>query len=428
MYGAALKLQACRDREVIISGPSETGKTLACLIYLNNLALTYPGMQATIIRKVRKTMDSSVLQTFRQRVVANDPRVHAYGGETPQWFQYTNGSRVWVAGMDDSGKVLSSERDLIYVNQAEELTLEDWETLTTRVTGRAGNMPWAQVVGDCNPGSAFHWIKRREGLTLLESRHEDNPALFDQATGEITARGAATMATLDRLTGVRKDRLRYGRWVNAEGAVYEFDAAAHLIEPFEIPYQWRRLRAVDFGYTNPFVCLWGAVDPDGRLYVYKQLYMTGRTVRTHSATIKAHSGGEAYEATVADHDAEDAATLRENGIDSEPAYKAISAGVQWVQDRLARAGDGKPRLYVFRHSLIETDDSLLTRHRVVNLEQEFDVYVWPKGADGKPLKETPVDDNNHALDALRYMVAYLDSSAAGEAHWGESPTAGYRGR
>jgi hypothetical protein len=115
-------------------------------------------------------------------------------------------------------------------NQAEELSLADWETLTTRVTGRAGNAPYAQLIGDCNPGPEHHWIRTRPQLQpLLESRHEDKPVLWDAERQEWTEQGIRTLAVLDALTGVRKERLRHGRWVSAEGAVFDFDARVHRL-------------------------------------------------------------------------------------------------------------------------------------------------------------------------------------------------------
>jgi phage terminase large subunit len=231
--GAAVALWRCRDHEVLLSGPAETGKTLACLHKLDALAWKYPGMQAVIVRKTYNSVIGSCLQTYTRKVLGPDTPVVAYGGSRPEWFDYPNGSRVYVGGMDKPGKVLSSERDVIYVNQAEELALADWETLTTRCTGRAGNMPYAQMMGDCNPGAPSHWIlKRRDAgsLTMLESRHVDNPTLFT-AAGEITEQGKRSMAVLDALTGVRKARLRDGRWVQAEGGIYEqWDVARHLID------------------------------------------------------------------------------------------------------------------------------------------------------------------------------------------------------
>ncbi len=405
--GAARELWVSRDFETIVSGPAETGKTWGCLQYADALLWKYAGAQGVMARKTYAALVSSALRTYL-RIVGNHSPVRVYGGERPQFFQYPNGSRLWLAGLDTPGKALSSERDFIYVNQAEELTLDDWQTLTTRCTGRGAVMPYTRIFGDCNPGPPSHWIRQRAGLRFLESRHEHNPTLYTEA-GQLTDQGRRTMAILDSLTGVLKDRLRYGRWVQAEGAVYDgWDRDKHLVKPFVVPQEWRRVRAIDFGYTNPFVCQWWAVDPDGRAYLYREIYRTARRVEEHAADILRLSEGEYIEATVADHDAEDRATLHARGIPTLPAYKRISPGIQAVQGRLKEAGDGKPRLLVVEGALVERDEALAAKRQPVSTEQEFELYVWPKAVDGRVVKEVPVDANNHGLDALRYLVGYLD--------------------
>jgi hypothetical protein len=240
----------------------------------------------------------------------------------------------------------------------------------------------------------------------LESRHQDNPVLWDG--NDWTEQGKRTLAVLDGLTGVRKERLRYGRWVSAEGTVYHFDPAVHTVEPFAIPAAWTRARAVDFGFTHPFCCLWAALDPDGRLVVYRELYMTGRTVADHAARINALSAGERIEATVADHDREDRETLHQAGIVTIPAIKDIKSGIDAVTERLKPAADGKPRLFLLRGCLVERDDSLAEKHAPVCLVDEMGSYSWPKDAGGRPVKDLPVDRDNHAADALRYLVRWAD--------------------
>lgn len=413
--GAAQAIQACRAPEWIISGPSETGKTVSTLYLLDALARQYKNSQWAIIRKTRASVYGTVLKRYRNTFETGG--VTAYGGEKPEWFDYPNGARIWIAGMDKPGKILSAELDGVYVNQAEELSLADWETLTTRTTGRAGNTDFGGMTfGDCNPGQPTHWIKARATLDLFESRHQDNPSLYD-AAGQLTTQGVRTMRVLDALTGTRKERLRFGRWVQAEGNVYAFDAAVHLIDKFDIPPDARRIRVIDFGFTNPFCCQWWALDNDDRMYLYREIYMTGRTVRAHAAKINELSSGERYEVTLADHDAEDRATLEECGISTQAAVKEISPGIQAVEERLKLAGDGSPRLYVMRGALVELDETLAEAHKPVCTEQEFDAYAWPKSSDGRPIKEVPVKLNDHGMDAMRYAVRYLDS---GTVAYGES--------
>jgi phage terminase large subunit len=426
LRGAAAELWRSTAHEVLIAGPAETGKTFAGLLKHDALLLAIPGAQAVLIRKVRDSAYSTVLQTYERKILHPAHPARPYGGQRPSWYDYPNGGRLWLAGFDDPGKALSSERDFIYVNQAEELTADDWEVLSTRCTGRAGATPHPQLFGDCNPGPAHHWILQRPTLTVLESRHEDNPALWDADRKDWTEQGRRTMAVLDALSGVRRERLRFGRWVSAEGVVYEgFDARVHVVAPFPIPDGWTRLRSIDFGYTNPFVCQWWALDHDGRMYLYRELYMSGRTVRQHAEQVKQIErwylpDGKTLSPTreqvgyaAADHDAEDRATLDECGIPTAPADKAISPGVQAVESRLAVAADGKPRLFLFANALVERDEVLAEAHLPVCTRQEFDTYVWPKGADGKPVKESPVDLNNHGMDALRYAVRWADQFLAG---------------
>jgi len=76
--------------------------------------------------------------------------------------------------MDNPDRVLSSERDFIFVPQAEELTESEWEVLGTRCTGRAAVVANAQIFGDCNPSGTKHWIRTRKSLRLLTATHKDN--------------------------------------------------------------------------------------------------------------------------------------------------------------------------------------------------------------------------------------------------------------
>ena len=419
-YGGGLALWKCKAPEVILSGPAETGKTRTCLEKLDALMWRYPGSQSIIVRKTFKSLKTSVLLTFERKVLgAWDPETEIFdpkkspvqkiGGEHAEGYIYPNGSRIYLGGMDVPDKVLSSEWDVVYINQAEELTRNDWEIITTRTTGRAGNMPYAQIIADCNPGAPTHWIRSRESLTFLESRHEDNPTLFDPITHEITEQGKKSLSVLDGLTGVRYLRLRLGKWAAAEGQVYEgFDRAVHIIPAFMIPDDWIRIRCIDFGYTNPFVCQWWALDADGRAYLYREIYMSHRIVEDHARHILALSAGESIYATIADHDAEDRATLSRYGIETLPAMKSVTLGIQAVQQRLRDAGDGKPRLYVMEGALVEPDQVLLDVRKPICTEQEWESYIWKPATAAGLSREEPEKMDDHGMDATRYFVAFVD--------------------
>jgi hypothetical protein len=125
---------------------------------------------------------------------------------------------VYIAGLDVSGSVLSGEFDFVYVNQAEELDVTDWETLTTRTTGRGSVAPYTMLFGDCNPGDEEHWILSRSqagNLKLLRSYHKDNPSLYQN--DDWTVQGRRTIQTLQSLTGSRYAKLFLGEWVRDDG-------------------------------------------------------------------------------------------------------------------------------------------------------------------------------------------------------------------
>jgi phage terminase large subunit len=415
-HGAAADLWRYKGQEVILAGPYETGKTLASLNKVNAMCCKYPGLRVLMVRKTYRSLVESACVTFENKVLAYPPQddrcpVRRQGGQHPQAYVYPNGSRIVLGGMDRPAKLLSSEWDVIYVNQAEELSLADWGALTGRATGRAGNMPYAQVMGDANPGPPTHWIQHRPTLKVLESRHEDNPTLFDARAGEWTDQGKTTLAILDALPGVMRLRGRYGKWVAAEGQVYDgFDRALHLVDHFDPPASWPRYWVVDFGYTNPFSWQQWVEDGDGRLYLHREIYRTRRLVEDHARDILAATKGEPLPAAIiCDHDAEDRATLeRYLGMRTVAAYKSVSAGIQAVATRLIVAGDKRPRLFFMRDALIERDEDLASAHKPCCALDEIDVYVWPKAADGKPNKEAPVKENDHGMDAARYMVAHAD--------------------
>jgi len=388
-YGGNREFFYAHEQEVIVEGPAETGKTLSACWRVHLSCLKYPGAQWAIVRKVQSSIYGSVLQTF-ERVIKGAP-VEAYGGNKPEAYIYTNGSKVWVGGMDNPDKVLSSERDGIYVNQAEQLALNDWETLGTRSTGRGAVMPYTILMGDCNPGGSRHWIRERAKsgqLRLIRTTHKDNPTLYDPVTGEITPQGKRTMAILSGLTGVRRQRLLEGLWATAEGAVYDlFNTAVHAVSRPSGDFQ-RWFLAMDEGYTNPAVILLIGIDTDGRLHIAREFYRRG--VLQSAVVAQAVEWSREMGCYLVAVDAAAAgliADLTNNGLPAQAHKGRVLDGIATVQGYLKVQGDGRPRLTV-DPSCVET----------IN---EFESYVW------KPEKDEPMKENDHAMDALRYGCQHL---------------------
>lgn len=425
-YGGSRELWYSTEPRVVIHGPAETGKSVGVLHLLDHLCWSYPNLQTAIVRKVAADMPSSVLQSYQKKVLKmedgrskTEDGITKYGGEHPEFFAYPNGSRVWVAGLDRPGKVLSSEKDVIIVNQAEELTQDDWETLSTRTTGRAGVLRPARLIGDCNPGPSTHWIPAlasQGSLRMIQSYHRDNPTLYDPKTGELTEQGKISIASLEALTGVRKKRLYEGKWVAAEGIVYEaFDKNTHMrAAPIsEIRYH---IAGVDWGLKNPGVIqVWG-VDGDGRMYRTWEVYRTQKLVAASrpedawwinvALELKKFFNIQMFvcDPSRPDH----ISAFQKAGLPTRGAFNDKSLGIQNIESRLAIQPDGWPRLFLLYNSKAAPDPLLVKDHKPTCLEEEIEVYSWAKDTAGKPNKEEPVDENNHGCDAMRYLAAYAD--------------------
>ena len=411
LRGGNLAAFQSRAPEVMVSGPAGTGKSLACLHKLHRIAIDYPRSRTLIVRKTRESLSQSALVTFEDKVLSRSRYNQIAAGcqrRIRQSYNYPNGSEIVVGGLDKPSKVMSTEYDTIYVNEAVETSEGDWESLSSRL--RNGMVPYQQILGDTNPDAPTHWIKIRANagtLEFLESRHEDNPEYYQD--GDWTAAGHRYMLRLECLTGVRFLRLRRGIWAGAEGQIYdEWDDAIHVVECFDIPSDWPRFRGIDFGYANPFVCQWWAQDPDGRLYLYRELYGPGRIVSDWAIEIHRYSQGEHIEWTVADWDAEGRATLEDCGIRTEPAMKAVKTGIEAVQLRLRKQPDGRPRLFILKGCTVHRDERLIEARKPASTVEEIAGYVWAPPLLNRAPKEEPLKINDHGCDTKRYVVAQVD--------------------
>jgi hypothetical protein len=449
--GGCKEVMECRDEEVLISGPAGTGKSRACLEKILMVCMLTPDTRALIVRKTLRSLGSSALVTWRNYVAKEaiaTGNVVYYGGssEEPPQYRFKNGSRVVIGGLDNPTRIMSTEYDIVYVQEATEITIEDIEFIKTRL--RNWRISFQQLIMDCNPAGDKHPLKLRcnDGLTrLIESRHEDNPRLFDllpDGTYRVTERGAKYMKILDSLTGVRHKRLRLGLWVSAEGIVYEeFDPATHVLDwsyddegnRLPLPWEWERHWVIDFGYVAPFVLKCYAIGDDGEVYMYREIYMTGRTVAEHAQTIMdivcpeveikwlnhidriEHTRVERHwiepepTSIICDHDTEDRRTFEKaTGLGTKPAIKWVREGIDTHKDRLkVNPETGMAGFYLMRDALVERDQELVTNLMPTCTEEEYGGYVWKVTTDGRKQDE-PVKRDDHGLDCDRYLSMDLD--------------------
>lgn len=391
-------------RRVMFDGGARSGKTDVTLAWMLAQMQLHPGGRQLVARHCLDHALATVWRQSLQKIVAKDSRF--------VWFDSTHelrlprhGSTLIIAGLDSQDrvdKILGGEYLNIFLNEATQTTWATVQTVITRLAQQLPGDPAHKLLLDCNPKHQRHWLYLSGVRHLNPETGEPLPDADAWARLHWTPYDnpylpADYIATLEAMTGVQRRRMLDGEWCENAGAVYdEFDEDINVVD--ELPPAWRewdRVRGVDFGYTNPFVCLWGAVDPDGRLWVYRERYKAQCLVADHAKAIAAAEPDRpGLLWTVADHDAEDRATLEAGGIRTVAAKKDVGPGIEAVKARLRPAGDGRPRLMIHRDC--------------VNTIAEMYDYVWQPATEARNAKEEPRKDRDHAMDVVRYLCAELD--------------------
>jgi len=186
-----------------------------------------------------------------------------------------------------------------------------------------------------------------------------------------------------------------------EGLVYpNFDRATHVVQPEKIPLTGTYVVGIDFGFTNPTAVLYILIDYDQNWWVMDEIYERGKTINDIAQIIKEKSAGKTILTYIGDSaQAEHIANLNQQQIPTVPISKrkdSISAGINIIQDKLKMReqlhGKPKPKLFV--------------SSTCINLIEEFEKYRYPKGKSDRNSKEDPMKNDDHGLDALRYVALY----------------------
>lgn len=155
----------------------------------------------------------------------------------------------------------------------------------------------------------------------------DNPYLYKEGDYE---------ANLLSLPEMQRRQLLEGDWSVADGAAFpEFRQAHHVVEPFEIPHDWRRFRSCDYGYSSYSAVHWFAIDPSYEtLIVYRELYVSKHTGRDLAKAILPLERGEDIQYGILD-----SSCWHQRGqIGPSIAEEMISEGCRWrPSDRSAGA-------------------------------------------------------------------------------------------
>lgn len=247
----------------------------------------YTGANLLVVRKIEESNKDS---TYAELISA----IHRICGdladiiwtirESPmKLICKTTGNEILFRGMKDRSqrekvKSISFSRGKlvwIWIEEATELEEEDVDILDDRLRGELPNPNlYYQITFTFNPISADHWIKAKyfdiqsPDIYTHHSTYRDN-RFIDEAYYK-----RMELRRIQDPDGYLVYGL--GEWGILGGQFFSmWNKRVHVVEPFAIPKEWIRFRSMDWGSYHPYCVGWYAVDFDGVLWKYRELYGYG---------------------------------------------------------------------------------------------------------------------------------------------------------
>lgn len=356
---------------------------------------TYPELRDRQIAKIETEfpLELGELKTTQERGLGFHLR-EEYGG-----------GFLALRNLDKPKKYQSAEFAMIAVDELTKSELKTFNIL--RGSKRWPGVHHTPFIAATNPGGIGHlWVKdywidkiypaelksRESEFAFVQALPKDNPYLTEEYWEE-----------LDSLPPDLYAAWVEGNWDIFEGQAFSsWNRDRHTAKYRELPSWWPRWRAVDWGFSKPFCCLWFAKDPDtSRIYVYREIYQAGLSDRQQAVAIVENTPPEEnIQVTFADpsmwakKSVEDVVTstatiYSQNGVPLTKADNDRLSGKRKVDRVLQSLPDGEPGIIVFKNcrDLIRTLPAL-------------------------PYDETKVEDvdtdaEDHAYDTLRYGLTKI---------------------
>lgn len=351
----------------IFQGGTRSGKSWSLMQYcLYLMTIEKDPIVISIVRKTLPALKRSVLRDFLH--ISRQLGIYWSGvhNKSDNTFEY-NGHTLEMFSTDDAQKIRGSSRDILWINEGNELFQEDYQQLAMRTR--------KQIFIDFNPSDPIHFLydlAERDDAELFLSTYKDNKFLPKELINEI-----------ERIRERDPDYWRvYGEGKRAIFSNRQIFKNWKYIPKADFPEFDDTVLGIDFGYTNDPVAILEVARVGDKLYVHEWLYKTGMTNRDIAEFIKEKKLNNtlAYCDSAEPKSIEE---LKQMDVLAKGAIKgqgSINAGI----------------------SLIKEFDVIVSSESK-NLLKEQLTYFWEELKDGTIINK-PIDKNNHLMDSLRYSV------------------------
>jgi phage terminase large subunit len=358
-------LSNSNKRIIIEQGGTRSGKTYNILMWIIfDYCAKNKGKIITICRKTYPALRATAMRDFFEILKTNGLYDESLHNKSSSEFKF-KGNTIEFISLDKPTKIRGRKRDLLYINEANEITFEDWQQLIFRTTGR--------IILDYNPSDEFHFIydkiKPREDADFFITTYKNNKFLSEDIIAEI-----------ERLKDIDPNYWKVyglGEVGASQSIIFRVNDCA------DIPETATFLSfGMDFGFTNDPTTLVEVWKQGDDLYLKELLFKTGLTNRDIDNHLRL-LGVERKEIFADSAEPKSIEELYRMGWNIKPATKgqgSINIGIDMMK----------------RYKIHITRDSL-------NMIKEFKNYKWAEDKNGIVLN-TPVDMFNHTIDAVRYAL------------------------
>lgn len=362
-----LHLEENKDKRLLMfQGSARSGKTYNILTWLVVYALTTPNKTISIVRKTLPALKASALKDLKEILINLELFEQARWHKQDGYFEFHNGTIIEWFSTDEEQKLRGRKRDLLFINEANEITRDEYTQLAIRTQGN--------IIMDYNPSDLYSYIydlqESEKDYFFHKSTYKENPFLPQEVIKEIEGlqnkdenlwrvfglgeRGVATNSVFSHHKVVGDDE-----FIRDGGVV---------------------VRGLDAGYNDPTAIVEVRVIDD-KLYIKELLYSRGLT-----------ANDLAYK-------------IEQLGITKTDDLFCDSSRPEIIEDLKRRRINAKP---VVKNTILHGID-LIKRHQVFihqdskNIIDEFQNYKWKTDKDGRIL-DVPEDRNNHSIDSIRYAL------------------------
>lgn len=352
-------------RFIINQGGSRSSKTYSLCQMMIVYCLTTPGKMVSIVRKTFPILRGTVMRDFIEVMRELDLYEEKNHHKTEQIYHFPNGSQIEFFAADNEQKLRGRKRDVLWVNESNELNFEEFTQLNMRTADK--------LIFDFNPSENFHWlydlISRPEAI-LIHSTYKDNPFLPESQVKEI-----------ENL--IMYDESYYKIYALGEKGTGKTTIYTHWKHYEHLPEIKETYYGLDFGFNHPTALIEVNII-DNTCYVKEIIYKEGLTSTDLIKMMDELQISKKKEIACDTARPEIIEDLRRKGYNAKAAIKDVKDGIDSVKS-----------------------SGLLIHKESINILKEISSYKWK--VNGDILLDEPVKVYDDAMDAMRYAIHYWKS-------------------